>query len=121
MVENDGNIAILDISATAHMPDVLEMPYRPTILGAGMPNEKAYNVKLGGNSCLAGDVIDTYSFDAPLKTGDRLQFEDMMHYTMVKTTFFNGVEHPAIGILRSNGDFELVREFSYEDFKGRLS
>mgnify|MGYP001384333094 FL=1 len=86
-----------------------------------MPNEKAYDVKLGGNSCLAGDVIDTYSFDAPLKTGDRLQFEDMMHYTMVKTTFFNGVEHPAIGILRSNGDFELVREFSYEDFKGRLS
>lgn len=121
MVENDGDIAILDISATAHMPDVLEMPYRPTILGAGMPDEKAYNVKLGGNSCLAGDVIDTYSFDAPLKAGDRLQFEDMMHYTMVKTTFFNGVEHPAIGILRSNGDFELVREFTYEDFKGRLS
>jgi carboxynorspermidine decarboxylase len=121
MVENDGDIAILDISATAHMPDVLEMPYRPAILGAGMPNEKAHSVKLGGNSCLAGDVIDVYSFDTPLKAGARLQFEDMMHYTMVKTTFFNGVEHPAIGILRANGDFELVREFSYEDFKGRLS
>ncbi|QJR80083.1 carboxynorspermidine decarboxylase [Alteromonas pelagimontana] len=121
IVENDGKIAILDVSATAHMPDVLEMPYRPAIRGAGMPGEKAYNIKLGGNSCLAGDVIDTYSFDTPLAIGDRLQFEDMMHYTMVKTTFFNGVEHPGIGILRQNGDFELIRQFNYADFKGRLS
>lgn len=121
MVNNEGDIAILDISATAHMPDVLEMPYRPTILDAGLPGEKAHDVKLGGNSCLAGDVIDTYSFDKPLQVGDRLQFEDMMHYTMVKTTFFNGVEHPGIGILRTNGEFELVRSFTYEDFKGRLS
>lgn len=121
VVQNEGAIAILDISATAHMPDVLEMPYRPTILNAGLPGERAVDVKLGGNSCLAGDVIDTYSFDTPLHAGTRIQFEDMMHYTMVKTTFFNGVEHPAIGILRSNGEFELVREFSYEDFKGRLS
>ena len=121
VVNNEGDIAILDISATAHMPDVLEMPYRPTVLNAALPNEKAHNYKLGGNSCLAGDVIDTYSFDEPLVAGSRVQFEDMMHYTMVKTTFFNGVDHPSIGILRSNGEFELVRSFTYEDFKGRLS
>lgn len=121
IVENEGKIAILDISATAHMPDVLEMPYRPAIRDAAMPGEKAYDYRLGGNSCLAGDVIDTYSFDKPLAIGDRVQFEDMIHYTMVKTTFFNGVEHPGIGILRANGDFDLVRQFSYEDFKGRLS
>ena len=121
VVNNEGDIAILDISATAHMPDVLEMPYRPVVLGGDLPGVKAHDVKLGGNSCLAGDVIDTYSFDRPLQAGDRLQFEDMMHYTMVKTTFFNGVEHPAIGILRASGEFELVRKFSYEDFKSRLS
>lgn len=121
VVNNEGDIAILDISATAHMPDVLEMPYRPTILHAGMPGEKASDVKLGGNSCLAGDVIDVYSFDATLKVGDRLQFEDMMHYTMVKTTFFNGVEHPAIAILRQDGSVDVVRRFTYEDFKSRLS
>ena len=91
------------------------------ILGAGEPGEKAHDYRLGGNSCLAGDVIDTYSFDKPLGIGDRLQFEDMIHYTMVKTTFFNGVEHPGIGILRSDGTFDLIRQFSYEDFKGRLS
>ena len=121
IVKNEGDIAILDISATAHTPDVLEMPYRPVITHAGMPGDKPHNFRLGGNSCLAGDVIDTYSFDQPLKIGDRLQFEDMMHYTMVKTSFFNGVEHPSIGILRKNGEFELVRQFTYEDFKGRLS
>lgn len=121
VVHNEGDIAILDISATAHMPDVLEMPYRPAVLHGGEPDEKAHQYKLGGNSCLAGDVIDTYSFDTPLTPGARIQFEDMMHYTMVKTTFFNGVEHPAIGILRTNGNFELVRQFTYEDFKGRLS
>jgi len=111
IVENEDRILILDISATAHMPDVLEMPYRPVITGAGLPNEKPYN----------GDVIEAYSFDEPLAPGSRLIFEDMMHYTMVKTTFFNGVQHPAIGILRKNGEFDLVREFHYEDFKGRLS
>lgn len=121
VVNNEGDIAILDISATAHMPDVLEMPYRPTVFNAALPNEKSHNYKLGGNSCLAGDVIDTYSFDEPLVAGSRIQFEDMMHYTMVKTTFFNGVDHPSIGILRLNGEFELVRRFTYEDFKGRLS
>lgn len=121
VVKNEGDIAILDISATAHMPDVLEMPYRPDILHGGMPGDKKYNYRLGGNSCLAGDVIDTYSFDKPLAIGGRLQFQDMMHYTMVKTSFFNGVEHPSIGILRSNGEFELVRQFNYDDFKHRLS
>ncbi|MGQ8364867.1 carboxynorspermidine decarboxylase [Glaciecola sp. 1036] len=121
IVHNERDIAILDISATAHMPDVLEMPYRPSILGAGKPGEKAHTYKFGGNSCLAGDAIEEYSFDKPLNPGDRIVFEDMMHYTMVKTTFFNGVQHPAIGILRKSGEFDLVREFSYEDFKHRLS
>jgi carboxynorspermidine decarboxylase len=121
IVHNDGDIAILDISATAHMPDVLEMPYRPEVRGAALPHEKAINYKLTGNSCLAGDVIDTYSFDHALKVGDRVIFEDMIHYTMVKTTFFNGVEHPAIGLLKKDGRFELIRQFSYEDFRSRLS
>lgn len=120
IVENDGQIAILDISATAHMPDVLEMPYRPALRGAGLPGEKPHTYKLGGNSCLAGDVIDSYSFDQPLQIGQRLVFEDMIHYTMVKTTFFNGVEHPHIGIVRKNGEFTLVRSFNYQDFKARL-
>ncbi|MFT6085627.1 MAG: carboxynorspermidine decarboxylase [Glaciecola sp.] len=121
IVENEQKILILDISATAHMPDVLEMPYRPKITGAGMPNEKAFTYKIGGNSCLAGDVIEEYSFDNEVKAGDRLVFEDMLHYTMVKTTFFNGVEHPGIGILRRDGTFDLVKEFTYEEFKARLS
>jgi carboxynorspermidine decarboxylase len=121
IVENQEQIAILDISATGHMPDVLEMPYRPTVSGAGLAFEKPYTYKLGGNSCLAGDVIDLYSFDKPLKAGDRVIFEDMLHYTMVKTTFFNGVEHPSIGILKTNGTFELVKTFTYEDFRNRLS
>ena len=121
IVENEQQIAILDISATGHMPDVLEMPYRPSVYGAGAENEKEYTYKLGGNSCLAGDVIDNYSFDKPLHVGDRLIFEDMLHYTMVKTTFFNGVEHPSIGILRANGEFDLVKSFTYEDFRNRLS
>jgi carboxynorspermidine decarboxylase len=97
------------------------MPYRPKITGAGMPNEKAFTYKIGGNSCLAGDVIEEYSFDNEVKAGDRLVFEDMLHYTMVKTTFFNGVEHPGIGILRRDGTFDLVKEFTYEEFKARLS
>jgi len=121
IVENQWKIAILDISATAHMPDVLEMPYRPVVTDADEPGEKQYTYRLGGNSCLAGDVIGEYSFDKELKPGDRVIFEDMIHYTMVKTSFFNGVEHPSIGILRSNGKFELVRKFSYQDFKSRLS
>lgn len=121
IVKNRDSIAILDISATAHMPDVLEMPYRPTVSGSGEEGEKAYNYTLAGNSCLAGDVIGRYSFDQPLQPGDRLIFNDMMHYTMVKTSFFNGVEHPAIGILNKDGSFNLVRQFNYQDFKQRLS
>ncbi len=121
IVENEHQILILDISATAHMPDVLEMPYRPVITDAGLPGEKAFTYKLGGNSCLAGDVIEEYSFDHAIKTGDKLVFEDMLHYTMVKTTFFNGVEHPAIGILRKDGHFDLIKQFTYEEFKARLS
>lgn len=121
VVENQGRIAILDISATAHMPDVLEMPYRPVVTNAALPQQKPFTFKLGGNSCLAGDVIGEYSFDRELRPGDRIIFEDMIHYTMVKTTFFNGVQHPAIGILKENNEFELVRQFQYEDFRGRLS
>lgn len=121
IIENDGAIALLDISATAHMPDVLEMPYRPTITGAREPGVLPYTYKLGGNSCLAGDVIGLYSFAQPLHPGDRIIFEDMMHYTMVKSTFFNGVEHPGIGILRRDGSFDLVRKFTYQDFRNRLS
>jgi carboxynorspermidine decarboxylase len=121
IVENQDKIAILDISATAHMPDVLEMPYRPEIRGAAQAGEKAFSYRFGGNSCLAGDVIDRYSFADALQIGQRIIFEDMIHYTMVKTTFFNGVEHPSIGILRKDGRFELVRKFTYEDFKDKLS
>lgn len=121
IVHNRDQIAILDISATAHMPDVLEMPYRPEVRGAGKAGEKAHTYRLGGNSCLAGDAIDLYSFDHELQIGERIIFEDMIHYTMVKTTFFNGVEHPSIGILHQDGNFELVRQFEYADFKDKLS
>ncbi len=122
IVETDAQpVAILDVSATAHMPDVLEMPYRPDIAGAGLPGEKPFTYALGGPSCLAGDMIGEYSFDAPLTPGDRLVFEDMAHYTMVKTTMFNGVRHPDIGLVTERGDYRLIRRFTYEDFKTRLS
>jgi len=122
IVPTDGlPVALLDISATAHMPDVLEQPYRPTITGAGQPTEKKYTYRLGGTSCLAGDVIGDYSFDTPLEPGSRLVFEDMIHYTMVKTTMFNGVRHPDIAILREFGKLDIVRRFTYEDFRNRLS
>ncbi|CUS48447.1 MAG: carboxynorspermidine decarboxylase NspC [Idiomarinaceae bacterium HL-53] len=125
IVENHGNVLILDISATAHMPDVLEMPYRPVLTfkgeNGGEAGEKEYTYRIGGNSCLAGDVIPAYSFSKEIQIGDRLLFQDMMHYTMVKTTFFNGVEHPAIGIIKESGEFKLIRQFTYQDFKARLS
>ncbi len=120
VIDNDGAIAILDVSCTCHMPDVLEMPYRPEIDGAGLPNEKAHSYRLAGMSCLAGDVIGDYSFDAPLKVGDQLVFQDMAHYSMVKTSFFNGIQHPAIAIKRGD-QIETVRKFNYDDYKGRLS
>ena len=115
------SIAILNCSATCHMPDVLEMPYRPNVLGAGKPNEKAYSYQLAGLSCLAGDVIGDYSFDQPLKAGDYLQFLDMSHYTMVKTSTFNGVPLPAICLHNQQGGLKTVKTFSYDNYKERLS
>lgn len=123
IVENNGiKTAMLDVSFTAHMPDTLEMPYRPAIKGASADKTaKKVACRLGGLTCLAGDFMEEYSFDKELKVGDRLVFEDMMHYTMVKTTVFNGVGHPLIGIFKENGNFEVVRTFNYLDFKNRLS
>ena len=122
VVENQGiKTAILDVSFTAHMPDCLEMPYKPVILGAFDPVQDKPVYRMGGNSCLSGDFMGDWSFDHALKTGDRIIFLDMIHYTMVKTTTFNGVQHPAIGIWRKNGKFELLRQFSYDDYKNRLS
>ena len=122
VVAADMPVAVLDSSAACHMPDVLEMPYRPHVIGSGLPGEKAHSYRLAGKSCLAGDVIGEYSFDAPLGRGDRLVFSDMAHYSMVKMTTFNGLALPAILRYRAAQDeLELVRAFGYEDFKGRLS
>lgn len=122
IVHNEMDIAILDTSASAHMPDVLEMPYRPDIIGAGEPNEKQYTYRLAGATCLAGDVIGDYSFDVPLKIGDKLVFGDMAHYTMVKNTMFNGINLPDIVLYDPDKDeYKLQRRFVYEDFKRRLS
>jgi carboxynorspermidine decarboxylase len=116
------DIAILDISATCHMPDVLEMPYRPEIFGTSLPDERAHTYRLGGLSCLAGDVVGDYSFDQPLQPGNHIQFLDMAHYTMVKTTTFNGIKHPSIATWDPQiGELNIVREFGYEDYKNRLS
>lgn len=114
--------AILDTSATCHMPDTLEMPYRADIWGAGEPGELAHTYRLGGMTCLAGDVMGDYSFAEPLRVGQRLLFDDMSHYTMVKTTTFNGIPLPSIALWDSRTDeLEVVRQFGYEDFKTRLS
>jgi len=122
VVEADMPVALLDTSAACHMPDVLEMPYRPHVIGSGLPGEKAYNYRLAGKSCLAGDVIGEYSFNAPLDRGSCLVFTDMAHYSMVKTTTFNGLALPTILRYRAAKDeLEVVRAFGYEDFKGRLS
>ena len=122
VVENGMEIAILDVSATCHMPDVLEMPYRPGIQGGFDPGVKAHTYRLGGPSCLAGDVIGDWSFEAPLTPGRRLAFLDMAHYTMVKTTMFNGIQHPHICTFEpETGELKVVRNFTYEDFKSRLS
>lgn len=121
VVQADMPIAILDTSAACHMPDVLEMPYRPNIIGAGEAGEKNFTCRLAGKSCLAGDVIGEYSFDEPLKSGDRLVFLDMAIYSMVKTTTFNGLRLPSIAIWDSETDQRRVtREFGYEDFRTRL-
>lgn len=122
IVDNGMAIAILDVSATCHMPDVLEMPYRPAITGGFDPGEKPYTYRLGGPSCLAGDVIGDWSFEQPLKAGDRLVFEDMAHYTMVKTTTFNGIQHPHLCTYEPDtGQLKVVRTFGYPDFRDRLS
>jgi carboxynorspermidine decarboxylase len=121
VINADMPVAILDASAAAHMPDVLEMPYRPDVIGSGQPAEKAWTCRLAGHSCLAGDVIGEYSFDRPLRPGDRLIFTDMAHYSMVKTNTFNGLKLPSIALRRADGTLEVVREFGYEDYKTRLS
>jgi len=121
VLTNGINIAILDTSAACHMPDVLEMPYRPQIVDAGLPSEKKYTYRLGGPSCLAGDVIGDYSFDHPLVPGERLVFCDMAHYSMVKNNTFNGIGLPSIAVVDKQRLVTLVRSFGYEDFKGRLS
>ena len=122
ILQNDMPIAILDASVPTHMPDVLEMPYRPEVAGAGMPGEKAHTYRLAGLSCLAGDVAGEYSFDRPLGVGRKLAFLDMAHYSMVKTTTFNGVALPSIALYDSETDsYEVVREFGYEDYRNRLS
>ena len=120
-LHNGMDIAILDTSAACHMPDVLEMPYRPPLWQSGEPGEKAHTYRLGGPTCLAGDIIGDYSFDQPLQEGDRLVFEDMALYTMVKTNTFNGMPLPAILWRDEQGQGWLVKEFGYEDFKNRLS
>jgi len=121
IVDNGMKIAILDTSAACHMPDVLEMPYRPNIIGAGQPHEYPYTYKLGGLTCLAGDVIGDYSFREPLKPGDRLVFCDMAHYTMVKNNTFNGVNLPSIVLHAEDKEIKIIKRFGYEDFKSRLS
>lgn len=122
VVENQGiKTAILDVSFTAHMPDCLEMPYKPKILGATDALNGKPTYRLGGNSCLSGDFMGDWSFDNELKPGDRIVFLDMIHYTMVKTTTFNGVHHPSIGIWTNENKFRLIKEFSYEDYLNRLS
>ena len=121
IVQNGMPILILDASAACHMPDVLEMPYRPPLVNTGEPNEKAVTCRLAARTCLAGDVVGDYSFDRMPEVGQRLTFGDMAIYSMVKTNTFNGMPLPAIAYQREDGDCELVKAFGYEDFKGRLS
>ncbi len=121
LVENGISTAILDTSAACHMPDVLEMPYRPPLFGSGNPSEKPFTYRLSSCTCLAGDIIGDYSFDRELQEGSRLYFEDMAIYSMVKNNTFNGIALPAIWVRKPDGDCELVKQFGYEDFKGRLS
>ncbi len=122
VVVNGGvRTAMLDVSFACHMPDCLEMPYKPAIIGAHEPAEGEPRWRMGGTSCLAGDFYGDWAFDHELRVGERIVFEDMIHYTMVKTTMFNGVQHPSIVIVHRDGRVETVREFGYEDFKTRMS
>ena len=120
-MENGMQIAILDTSAACHMPDVLEMPYRPPLRSSGMPEEKKYTYRLSSYTCLAGDIIGDYSFDEEKKVDDRLYFEDMAIYSMVKTNTFNGIPLPSIAVMDKAGNCRMIKEFGYEDFKNRLS
>jgi carboxynorspermidine decarboxylase len=119
--QNGMNLAILDTSAEAHMPDTLAMPYRAQVRGSAKAGKKKYTYRLGGNTCLAGDIMGDYSFDAPLKVGDKIIFEDQIHYTFVKNTTFNGIKLPSLLLQRKSGEVELIKEFGYEDYKNRLS
>jgi carboxynorspermidine decarboxylase len=122
IVENNGiKTAMLDVSFTCHMPDCLEMPYKPVILGATDERAEKPTYRMGGISCLAGDYMGNWSFDQELKPGDKIIFDDMIHYTTVKTTMFNGVSHPSIGIWNDKSGFKLIKEFNYRDYKNRLS
>ncbi len=121
IIRNGMDIAILDVSATAHMPDILEMPYRPEVRGAGEPGAHPHAYRLGGLTCLAGDVIGDYSFGQPLKIGDKIVFEDMIHYTIVKNTTFNGVNLPSLCIWTQDGKLKMVRKFGYEEYRNRNS
>ncbi|MGP6146081.1 carboxynorspermidine decarboxylase [Jeotgalibaca sp. A122] len=121
VVHNDINIGILDTSATCHMPDVLEVPYRPVIIDSGEIGEKTYPYRFGGNTCLTGDIIGDYSFDEPLKVGDKFVFTDMAIYSMVKNNTFNGIALPSIRLLKTDGTVQTIKEFGYEEFKERLS
>jgi carboxynorspermidine decarboxylase len=121
IIHNGMDIAILDTSAEAHMPDTIIMPYRADVRNAGVSGEKKYTYRLSGNTCLAGDIMGDYSFDTPLNIGDTIIFEDQMHYTMGKATTFNGIKLPSIAIQKLDGNIEIVKEFGYEDFKNRLS
>lgn len=118
--KNGKDIAIIDASASTHMPDVLEVPYRPDIIGAADAGDKAHSYVLGGKTCMTGDVIGEYSFDQPLHVGDKLIFTDMMQYSFVKNNTFNGVPLPDLAILRKNGDYEVVRRYGYDEFRRRL-
>lgn len=122
IVVNGGvNTLMVNVSFACHMPDCLEMPYKPAVRGAHDPEAGEKKWRIGGNSCLAGDYVGDWAFDKEPKIGDRIIFEDMIHYTMVKTTMFNGVTHPSIAILRRNGELEVVRKFGYEDYRDRMS
>jgi carboxynorspermidine decarboxylase len=121
IVHNGMDIAILDTSAEAHMPDTLAMPYRAEVRGAGVAGEKSYTYRFGGNTCLAGDIMGDYSFDTPLNIGDKIIFEDQIHYTFVKNTTFNGIKLPSLAIWTKEGQLKIVHEFGYEDYKNRLS
>lgn len=121
VMHNGMDIAILDTSAEAHMPDTLAMPYRAEVRGAGMPGEKSYTYRLGGNTCLAGDIMGDYSFDRPLQIGDKIVFEDQIHYTFVKNTTFNGIRLPSLAIWTKEKRLKIVKEFGYGEYMSRLS